>query len=415
MNARSYRRGFTLVELLVVIAIIGLLVGLLLPAIQSAREAVRRSSCQNNLKQLGLAMQSYHNAVHLLPPGTMFWYTNSANVASWATTKPPLASYPRYGDGLWYNDFGWYSQIGAHIEQMAWFQSIQFAYAWSSYNNAPARTATISLFACPSDGLKKIAWSDVITSQTAKPKKGGSRMGGNYVVNWGNTNYAQLTLGAGQTYQAMVPNWYSTAPAYLTGAVAFGGAPFGPNPQRLDDVKDGLSNTLMMSEVVGLRDDNQSNTGTPIYNGPQGDITSANGGQTFNGSLTPNFNGSIAGGGVGGDLLDLSTWPVPPVAYLNGIPPWVEPPSNSNLTTNGNSWGIYVPYGNQQIAARSRHPGGVNALYCDGSVKFASDAVNAGVWMALSTTHNATRWLPTTVSNGQYQAAAVEPTNLALP
>ena len=67
----SNRRGFTLVELLVVIAIIGVLIGLLLPAVQAARESARRSRCQNNLKQLGLAMHSYHDARNKLPPGYM--------------------------------------------------------------------------------------------------------------------------------------------------------------------------------------------------------------------------------------------------------------------------------------------------------------------------------------------------------
>src|SRR5688572_7073348 len=99
---RRHHRGFTLVEILVVIAIIGILVGLLLPAVQAAREAARRTSCFNNMKQIGLALHSYHDTFRTLPPG---WLAHDP------VTRQPWTE----GETGW----GWASLILPFIEQNA--------------------------------------------------------------------------------------------------------------------------------------------------------------------------------------------------------------------------------------------------------------------------------------------------------
>ncbi len=200
MSPLNRRRGFTLIELLVVIAIIAVLVALLLPAVQQAREAARRSQCKNNLKQIGLAMHDYHETYSGLPVGQFgcCWGT-------WIVEILPFLDKNSLFEN--YNHDGKYDVPDA-------------TYRYSGSKNTPVTTKRIGTLTCPSD--QENAPIGGITSH-------------NYAVNHGNTGYGQ---------QAAL------------GTVTWQGAPFRINNgntarnQKFRDITDGTSNTLMVGEVL---------------------------------------------------------------------------------------------------------------------------------------------------------------------
>jgi prepilin-type N-terminal cleavage/methylation domain-containing protein len=135
MSRRFLRTGFTLVELLVVIAIIGILVALLLPAIQAAREAARRNSCSNNLKQLGVALQNYHDTYQRFPPVAVFGKFGGPGRA------PPSVPSPAY-------NHTWCLMILPFMEQQALYDSVdKNLRVWDQ----PIRSTVVPAFLCPSD------------------------------------------------------------------------------------------------------------------------------------------------------------------------------------------------------------------------------------------------------------------------
>jgi prepilin-type N-terminal cleavage/methylation domain-containing protein len=308
------QKGFTLVELLVVIAIIGVLVALLLPAVQAAREAARRTQCTNNLRQLALGMLNFDDANGGLPAAAISW---------------DPADYTGKGPGTWYDDHGWYSQIGAFIEEQGWHDLINFDVSFSHVDNNVARRTFISLYACPSDiGLQRNEFDSPTWA----------RIRGNYVVNFGNTNYGQVAIGD----------------------VAFGGAPLGPvENSELGKIVDGTSNTLMMSEIKVLPELESQGA----WGGPYSDFTTSLGGQVFTAWLPPNSR-------VGDEVARLI---VAPEIYLSNQIPVPRQKDPSKLQT---------------FAARSHHPGGVHASLCDGSVHFFSEGIDLEVWRATATASN---------------------------
>jgi prepilin-type N-terminal cleavage/methylation domain-containing protein len=207
---RRRRRGFTLIELLVVIAIIAVLIGLLLPAVQKVREAAARAKCQNNLKQIGLAMHNYHDSSGELPAQTAK-NNNSCCYGTWQMSILPYVEQ----DNLWkaYINFGGTAATGPTYEQQS---------------NLLVTSQRLTIFTCPSD-IPSAPKSGNYKGQTYNVTQH------NYLVNVGNIDYAQGRDG-------VLPD----QPAGLV----FLGAPFSRSTQfPLTDITDGTSNTLMVAEV----------------------------------------------------------------------------------------------------------------------------------------------------------------------
>jgi len=156
--------AFTLVELLVVIAIIGILIALLLPAVQAAREAARRMSCTNNLKQFGFGMHNYHDSCKSFPYACVFPVYEGNN---------PVLNYDTHS---------WVSRLLPYIEQSALYSGLNFRYKVGSYDGGEGhynfRFANVTTLKCPSD--------DPVLAENGSRDWGIQR--DNYVVNMGNTD-----------------------------------------------------------------------------------------------------------------------------------------------------------------------------------------------------------------------------------
>jgi prepilin-type N-terminal cleavage/methylation domain-containing protein/prepilin-type processing-associated H-X9-DG protein len=198
-NVSTNRRiAFTLVELLVVIAIIGILVALLLPAIQSAREAARRSQCKNNLRQIGLALHSFESARRTFPPG---YISNSVTLNG-----------PGTGPG-----WGWAAHILPYLEESSLPVDLKRSITDSYHDQV--RTTTLSVFRCPSDSIEL----PVFTVENASGSAFTQVAFGNYV-------------GVAGTYEV------SVYPDEGTGVL------FRNRPIAIKHITDGLSHTIMISE-----------------------------------------------------------------------------------------------------------------------------------------------------------------------
>ena len=230
-NARRYQHGFTLVELLVVIAVIGILVALLLPAVQAARESARRAQCLNNFKQIGVAMHAYHSARNHFPQGIDMWSTSAP------CSIPP-------GKSLSFIGWGWGTHILPYLEETSVFSMFDLTERsdnnYATGNSFKAGASKISTYLCPSDpkGFELVGCCSGVSN------------GGSEAEDLGKTNMAGI---ADSTSWQCVYKEYDN---YPSGWARWdgNGVLFQHSSVNVAKITDGTSHTLMIGEVVGYED-----------------------------------------------------------------------------------------------------------------------------------------------------------------
>lgn len=334
-------RAFTLIELLVVIAIIAILIGLLLPAVQKVREAAARMSCSNNLKQLGIAIHSYNDANQAFPFNYLLIGPNA-----WEAVGINYFLLPYIEQDNLYKQFVVppTSKPGAPLNATT---NPGNAAAWSS-SQTPMRTK-VNTFLCPS--------SPAAPSASA--------------VSWGGpgSNYAWSTGSSVQTVWA---------------GNAFNGMFSYQSSRGMKDTRDGLSNTLMASEILSGSGQNSGAGKYPL------DIFYTND-TLFNAVVNKNFPTAAelaaigtaartAPSGVRGNNGTLWAWyAAAQSTFTTAAPPnWEYPSAGGNCCPGGaHDWGMGI------IPPRSMHTGGVNAVFGDGSIRFISNTVNLTAFQLL--------------------------------
>jgi prepilin-type N-terminal cleavage/methylation domain-containing protein/prepilin-type processing-associated H-X9-DG protein len=331
------RRGFTLIELLVVIAIIAVLIALLLPAVQSAREAARRAQCTNNLKQMGLAMHNYHQAVGTFPMGNTVAYSYVGTQTTWGTFSASALLLPYLEQTPIYNacNFNWtvWYGTGASINATVW-------------------NTKVNAFLCPSD------------------QYAGQNFQNSYYGNFG----TGTNPWSSQTNGIFAPenNAYSIAA-----------------------VTDGTSNTIMFIEALTGSTVNYKAPWRAYVSGVLGTVPCT---MLLNDArmnlpavmqVAQQCVQMIQSGSFGTNNDRGLRWQTgSPGLSLTNI---IIPPNSQQYQMAGCRWdcssGCGIDFGHIFVPS-SNHPGGVNALFADGSVHFAKSSINQLTWMSLGSTND---------------------------
>jgi prepilin-type N-terminal cleavage/methylation domain-containing protein len=326
------RRGFTLVELLVVIAIIGILMALLLPAVQAVRETARRMQCGNHLRQLGVAVHNYELTFGGLPPAALI------------DTLP--------NGSVWVSYLGPHARILPFIEQNNVSGAMDLNTFYGDLNNKAATGRVIDVFLCPSEGRR-----DPL-------------------------NHNVFGLIGGVNYGFCMGDWYVWSGI---------NDPNGPETRsvigvnlsrRWADVTDGLSNTLLMSEVKNYQPTVRDCAMFANINDPQ-NVPPPDADPL---TVCPEY----AAGGCAFILTAHTQWAEMSVHHNGFTTAWapnkktpggpgMSHPDVNVLTRRerigGPTWGA--------ITSRSYHPGGVMSLRCDSSVRLTAQTIDGRIWRAL--------------------------------
>lgn len=356
-------RGFTLVELLVVIAIIGILIALLLPAVQAAREAARRSQCINNLKQVGLALQNYHDIHNKFPAVATFGKQWPG--AAWGQTWPAY-------------HWSWIASILPQMEQGPLYQRIDWRYstweqcytAGSAFNQNSVMAQKIPTLICPSDtGPVEPAQSHNISVSCY-----GASEGWHWWCNATGIRSACSSWGIPTAIKndndltnVFAPPCCGQAPAQVRG---------------IKDITDGTSNTIIVAEI----------TATGYWNGVNG----------YPNFICDNAHNRGTPFKSYGNFVASALWYPFPGGYSYECGASVSAPDNSGVANTGMGWFIPskqawgAPYikGPRYIcafgingewpSASTNHPGALPCCKADGSVNPVGITIDYGVWCALN-------------------------------
>jgi prepilin-type N-terminal cleavage/methylation domain-containing protein len=342
----SSRRGFTLIELLVVIAITAVLIALLLPAVQQAREAARRSQCKNNLKQIGLALHNYHEAHAGFPAGYYSYATRDGSGPAWAKI------HPQTWDAA--PGWGWGTMLLPYLDQAPLYQTLDVDRSCWDAVNASAVTTKLPVFLCPSSSGSDEKFT--IDDASGAPLSIGGRR-----VEFGRSHYVAShgqescwgECGASTTGLIFTDIYTGTTTSVTINgnASVVADGPFYRNSRtRFRDVTDGSSNTIFLGEHSSkLSDKTWVGVVPGAFTRPR--FTTPENGPDAAATLT------LVHAGPSGGELDITGFPI------------VHPVN-------------FPTYHVGQMYAE--HTGGGHVMMGDGSVRFVSENIDLLLFAALS-------------------------------